>query len=78
LVKEYTVENIKIKILLINGNVMIGTVNMAGYDRFSDFIEKDESNHIKLTEVTINGNKYAFMIVSKEKVLGYIPPKPKK
>lgn len=73
MVEKWAVQNLKIKIVLDDTKILIGTVNMVGFDRFSDFIEKDNSKFLKLTNVTLGGTNYPFMMLNKFKILGYLP-----
>jgi len=68
----YATDNIEIKIILDGNKILVGTVNMLGYDRFSDFIELDDSRFLKLSKVILGGNKYNFLMLNKSKILGYL------
>lgn len=68
---EYKIKNIKVKIILDNDKKISCTINMAGYDRFSDFIENEKSDHLKLTNATLDGNKYDFLLLNKKRIVGY-------
>jgi len=67
----YTTKNIKLKIILDNDKKISCTINMAGYERFSDFIENEKADHLKLTDVTLDGNKYDFLLLNKKRIIGY-------
>ena len=67
----YTTKNIQAKIILDNDKKLSCTINMAGYDRFSDFIENEKAEHLKLTEVTLDGHKYDFLLLNKKRIIGY-------
>lgn len=65
------VKNIKVKIILDNEKKISCTLNMAGFDRFSDFIENQKTDHLKLTNVTLDGNIYNFLLLNKKRIIGY-------
>jgi len=65
------VKNIKVKIILDNEKKISCTLNMAGFDRFSDFIENQKTDHLKLTNVTLDGNNYNFLLLNKKRIIGY-------
>ncbi|MFU8769928.1 MAG: hypothetical protein ACNA7H_09345 [Desulfotignum sp.] len=68
---QYETKNVKTKIILDNEKIISGTVNVAGYDRFSDFIENEKTDHLKLTDVTIDGSKYKFLLLNRKTIFGY-------
>lgn len=68
---EYVTENIKIKVLLVTDKILTGSINISGFNRFSDFIINSNEDHIKLTDVTLNGKNYPFMLLNKSSILGY-------
>lgn len=65
------VKNIRVKIILDNEKKLSCTLNMAGFDRFSDFIENQKTDHLKLTDVTLDGNIYDFLLLNKKRIIGY-------
>jgi hypothetical protein len=67
----HTTKNIQAKIILDNEKKISCTINMAGYDRFSDFIENEKSDHLKLTDVTLDGHNYDFLLLNKKRIIGY-------
>lgn len=67
----YQIKYITAKIILDNDKKLSCTINMAGYDRFSDFIENEKTGHLKLTDVTLDGNKYDFLLLNKNRIVGY-------
>lgn len=74
----YSVNNINVKILLINEKYLTASVNIIGFERFSDFINDMKEDHLKLTNVILNGKEYPFMLLNKNHVIGYFENKGKK
>lgn len=71
---QYETKNVKAKIILDDEKVISGTVNVAGYNRFSDFIENEKTDHLKLTNVTIDGSIYKFFLLNRRRIFGYYDP----
>lgn len=68
---------IKVGIVLKNGDNLKGEVNLMEYKRFSDFIESHGAKHIKLFNI-IKGNEYSdliidFLVIPKDNILYYEP-----
>ena len=78
-VKRINVEKQVVMRIMVEGNLIInGSVNIDGFDRFSDFVEHDEQN-IKIYDGAIDGIKFDFIIIPKKKICYYEPikePKP--
>lgn len=72
-INEYAINNVKVKIILENSKVITGTVNIVGYNRFSDFIEQEKVQYLKLKDVTFAGNPYKFIMINRNKIIGYCP-----
>ena len=71
--KRTNVEKQVVMRIMVEGNIIInGSVNIDGFDRFSDFVEHNEKN-IKIYNGTIDGNKFDFIIIPKEKICYYEP-----
>jgi hypothetical protein len=64
----------EVKITLEGNKVISGSVNIDGFDRFSDYIEHNEKN-IKIYNGTVGGNKFRFLIIPKDKICYYEPLK---
>lgn len=69
--------SVGVTIVLINGDLLNGDVNIVEFKRFSDFIESHPAKHVKLFNVT-KDNSYAdtiinFILIPKEKILYYQP-----
>ena len=71
--EEYTKENKEIRVVLINGQSITGSVNIAGYKRFSDFIEKNAEDHLKMYQAIHDGRPYQFLMIPKLNILFYDP-----
>ena len=71
--EAYVKESKEIRIILVNGQSITGNVNIAGYNRFSDFIEKNEENHIKMYQAIHDGRPYGFLMIPKTNILFYDP-----
>ncbi|MDA3915810.1 MAG: hypothetical protein PF690_02415 [Deltaproteobacteria bacterium] len=71
--KRTIVEKQVVARIMIEGNIIInGSVNIDGFDRFSDYVEHNEKN-IKIYNGTIDGNKFEFIIIPKKKICYYEP-----
>jgi hypothetical protein len=68
---------VKATFVLNNGVQLTGFVNIIEHKRFSDFIELHPLNHIKLSNVTIEGNSSDsianFVMIPKRNILYYKP-----
>ncbi len=64
----------KVKITLEGNKVITGSVNIDGFDRFSDYIEYNEKN-IKIYNGSVGGNQFRFLIIPKDKICYYEPLK---
>jgi sRNA-binding regulator protein Hfq len=71
------VNAIQITVTLNNGEQLTGYVNIVGYKRFSDFIEKNEAQHIKLfktiTSQSISSSNARFLLIPKTSISYYEP-----
>lgn len=71
--KRTIVEKQVVMRIMVEGNIIInGSVNIDGFDRFSDYVEHNEQN-IKIYNGTIDGNKFDFIIIPKKKICYYEP-----
>ncbi len=68
---------LEIVVTLVTGEVIIGEINLMGYKRFSDFIEKNHDHHIKLFNArgnhAISGSKPRFLVIPKVNICYYEP-----
>jgi len=71
--EEYTKETKSIRVVLTNGQSITGNVNIAGYERFSDFIEVNKETHIKMYQAIHDGRPYTFLMIPKTNILFYDP-----
>jgi len=74
---EYAINLVSVIVTLINEKTLCGTVNIAHYRRFSDFIDNHESTCVRLFDVKhqddITGAVRDFLLVPKNKILFYQP-----
>ncbi|MCK5311465.1 MAG: hypothetical protein KAJ62_05120 [Desulfobacteraceae bacterium] len=70
---DYPTEETKVKIKLINGSNLTGVINTVGFDRLSDFFEKNQSNFIKVYKASVTGSDNSTIILNKSNVLYIIP-----
>ena len=70
---DYPTKETKVKIKLINGGNLTGVINTVGFDRLSDFFEKNESTFIKIYKASVTGSDNATIILNKANVLYIIP-----
>jgi hypothetical protein len=67
--KRTTVEKQVVMRIRVEGNIIIiGSVYIDEFNRFSDFVEHNEHN-IKVCDGTIDGNQFDFIIILKKKML---------
>lgn len=67
----YPKEDLEVKIFLQNETVISGKVNIAGCERFSEFIENDTNSCLKLYDCNVKGQSHKFILVPRDKVLYY-------
>ncbi|MDC3237137.1 hypothetical protein OAT93_00170 [bacterium] len=67
-------KQVKLRIMIEGNKIITGSVNIDGFDRFSDYVEHKEQN-IKIYDGVIAGNKFEFIIIPKDKILFYEPLK---
>ncbi|MDX1285977.1 MAG: hypothetical protein R3182_13240 [Draconibacterium sp.] len=50
---------------------MTGKINIVGFSRLSEFLEKDDSKYLKLIDVVLGGAQYTFFMLDKQKIVGF-------
>ena len=70
---NYPTKETKVKIKLINGSNLTGVINTVGFERLSDFFEKNNSNFIKVYKASVTGSDNSTIILNKANVLYIIP-----
>jgi len=70
---DYPTKETKVKIKLMNGSSLSGVINTVGFDRLSDFFEKNKSNFIKVYKASVTGSENATIILNLSNVLYIIP-----
>lgn len=71
---QYPVETINVNMKLEWRTVINGNLDMAGYSRFSEFLENDASDYLKLYNVELDNVTTAkFLVVPKSRVIWYEP-----
>ena len=60
-------KNCEVKIFTIDGNCNLGSLNILGYDRLSDYLQKLSSDFIMLYNSGLNNNRTLF--IEKKSVL---------
>jgi len=68
---KYGTQYVSIFILLTSGQKMTGKINIVGFNKLSEFLEKDESKYLKLIDVTLGGAQYKFFMLDKQKIVGF-------
>jgi sRNA-binding regulator protein Hfq len=71
--EDYPTEETKVKIKLMNGSSLTGVINTVGYDRLSDFFEKNGGNFIKVYKASVTGSDNSTIILNVSNVLYIIP-----
>ena len=72
-IKKTNIEKqVEMRILIEGNKIITGSVNIAGFDGFSDYIEHNEES-IKIHNGAIGGHKFNFMIIPKQKICFYEP-----
>jgi hypothetical protein len=54
-------KNCKVRVFTIDGNCHLGSLNILGYDRLSDYLQKLSSDFIMLYNSGLNNNKTLFI-----------------
>ena len=71
------IKTLKVTITLLNDQILDGTLNIIGYQRFSDFLEGDVKSNIQLFDVIngigIKGATKRFVVIPKTSILYYEP-----
>ena len=67
------VKNIRVMIKSLSGDIIIGNININGFDRYSDFMDKNISDCISISKAMINGDNFHFVTVFKSNI-AYIQP----
>ena len=62
--KTVPIKNIKVQVKLISGDVVIGDLNISGFDRYSDFIKKNNDDCINLSKALINAQSLGNIFVT--------------
>lgn len=62
-------KSVDVLIRLGEGLSIRGQVNINGYDRLSDFMEKDKSNYLKVYNATLRGVSGQELLVNKENII---------
>lgn len=70
---NYPTKETKVKIKLINGSNLTGVINTVGFERLSDFFEKNGSNFIKVYKASVTGSDNSTIILNKANILYIIP-----
>lgn len=70
---EYTKDSIKVEVLLSNQTIINGYINIIGYDRFSDFINKDYNRFIMIYNAVKCGKGGSNIMVNKDNIVYIIP-----
>lgn len=75
--KNKDIKPMKVTITLINGDEINGSINIIGFDRFSEFIEGDVKGNIQLfnaiTGKGIKGTTKRFIVIPKSAIMFYEP-----
>lgn len=73
--KKINIEKqVEIRVMIEGNKIITGSINIDGFDRFSDFVEHSEQN-VKLYNGAISGTKFDFIIIPKKKICYYEPIK---
>ncbi len=72
--KIHVEKQVEVRIMIEGNKIITGSVNIDGFDRFSDFVEHNDQN-IKVYNGAISGNKFNFVIIPKKKICYYEPMK---
>lgn len=68
---------VSVTILMKTGREVKGKINILSYQRFSDFIDEDKSNHVKMYNAVeigqIKGASPKFILIPKNSIDWYIP-----
>ena len=67
---EYGTNNIKVDVNVDGWAVVSGTLNIVGYNKLSDFMERDVSKFIKLVDANRGARYYKFIMINKDKIVG--------
>lgn len=69
---QYIKDDCSVAIKMVDGTILRGLVNIAGYKRLSDFID-DNNNSIKLYNVSTQGKYIDCLIVPRNNILWFVP-----
>ncbi|GEM_PF-3334806 len=70
---NYPTKETRVKVKLVNGGLLTGVINTVGYDRLSDYIEKNGSTFLKIYKASVTGSENTTIILNKANVLYIIP-----
>ena len=74
--KKFSVKNICVRLVMVNGDKVECLVNIFGHNRLSSFLDSDQSDYLKCQKATINDMDYEnIAIVPKSAIIRYVPIK---
>ena len=65
--------DLKVTTVFKSGIKMNGCINIVGFDRLSDFLNKDKDNYIKLYKAIVKGVDGMTVVIPKSSIDYYIP-----
>jgi hypothetical protein len=65
--------NVNVKAILDGDCIIVGDININGYDNILDFLDNHKSGYLNLTNVIFKGTEYNTFLLNRKRVIGYIP-----